>query len=216
MSSLSVSQGCHVYGMHFNFSLFMFLSSTKTKTTAPYLVPSSVKTRSLYFSSPWLIDVPLHSVDLWLFLLFLMYSKGHPSTIPPDKVLRDVEYYMIKRSQWITFNQISKAPLTNYMLFWEVLDACLMPADQQELRNDVPIRARALWAEQGLGKQIWRAIESQREPERARGSQRESDAWGSGRASQREPERAKSVVVQLYNPPRIFDIPQKIISFFNL
>ena len=42
-----------------------------------------------------------------------------------------------------------------------------------ELRNGVPSRAMALWAEQGLGKQIWRAIESQREPETVKGSQRE-------------------------------------------
>ena len=48
-----------------------------------------------------------------------------------------------------------------------------------ELRNDFPSRARALWAEQGLCKQIWRAIESQREPDGARESRR---------ASQSEPE----------------------------
>ena len=62
----------------------------------------------------------------------------------------------------------------------------------RERRNGVPSWARALWAEQGLGKQIWRAIESQREPERARGSQREPErARESQTESQREPERAR-------------------------
>ena len=44
----------------------------------------------------------------------------------------------------------------------------------QELRKDVPSRAGAMWAKQGLCKQIRRAIGSQREPERAKESQRES------------------------------------------
>ena len=57
-----------------------------------------------------------------------------------------------------------------------------------ERRNDVPSRARALRAEQGLFKQIWRAIESQREPDRARGSQSARDR---ARESQRETERAR-------------------------
>ena len=43
-------------------------------------------------------------------------------------------------------------------------------------------------AEQGLGKQIWRAIESRREPERARGSRRELERAGAeeARESNRE------------------------------
>ena len=61
-----------------------------------------------------------------------------------------------------------------------------------ELRNGVPSRARPLRAEQGLCKQIWRAIESQMEPERtgerARESQSESER---ARERQREPDRAR-------------------------